>query len=329
MYHIIVNPYSKSGLGKKIWEKIEPVLTEREIRYQVVFSKSPKHVSEVIRRLTEAHAEKKMQSGEAEEPLKLIILGGDGTLNEVINSIADFNDILVGYIPTGSSNDFARDLELPKDPLEILDTILKGETVRKLDIGNVHYDSYSEPISRLQASEFKEEHRFDVSAGIGFDAAVCEEALVSAPKTILNRIGLGKLTYLVIALRQVFGSSRLSCDLILDDDSRIHLDHMLFIAFMIHRYEGGGFKFCPEADATDGIIDLCVVGNVSRATFLIALPSGFKGTHYRFNGIDHYRAKKAVIHTEEPLWVHTDGEVSVKSDAITVTCSRQALRMLM
>ena len=97
---------------------------------------------------------------------------------------------------------------------------------------------------------------------------------------------------------------------------------------MIHKYEGGGFKFCPAANFQDGRLNICVVGNISKWLVLFALPTAFPGKHYRFEGIDHYTAEKLSIHTSAPLWVHTDGEVSMKSDAITITCEKEKIRLL-
>ncbi len=167
-------------------------------------------------------------------------------------------------------------------------------------------------------------------SGIGFDAAVCEEALSSRFKKTLNRMGLGKLTYLSIALKQLVAAKSVSCDIYLDDAKEpVHFRRFLFTAFMIHRYEGGGFQFCPMADATDGKLDLCVVGRIPKPVILFALPTAFFGKHYMFPAIRHYAASKAVVHSSIPLWVHTDGEVSRKADEITVTCTKRQIRLMM
>ena len=123
MYYIIVNPASKSGKGLKIWSQIEPVLIEKKIEYKLYFSKKIGHVSRLVRKLSASLAD-----GAPDFILKLIILGGDGTLNEAIQGISDFNRVHLGYIPTGSSNDLARDLHLPKDPVKILESILSSQT---------------------------------------------------------------------------------------------------------------------------------------------------------------------------------------------------------
>lgn len=324
MYYIIVNPASKSGKGAKIWSIVEPALIKKGIAYNVFFSRAAGHVIEYVRDLSASLSE-----DNSDFILKLIVLGGDGTLNETLQGISDFSRAQLGYIPTGSSNDLARDLHLPKDPLKILESILSCEKPFVMDLGCLVYDHLSGELSRQYSDPDSSTRYFAVSCGIGFDAAVCEEALASKFKNVLNKIGLGKLTYLTIALKQLIKARKITCTITLDDGKPIALSKFLFVACMNHQYEGGGFKFCPGADAADGMIDVCAVGNIPKWLVLIALPTAFFGKHYIFRGIDHYTAGKIHLETSAPLWVHADGEVTRKSNSITVTCKKQTLQFLL
>ena len=307
MYQIIINPASRSGKGMKIWkEQVEPALQRSQVAYRPYFSRKAGDVAKIAEEIT-AQAE--------ESPLSLIILGGDGTVNEALSGISDVSKVILGYIPTGSSNDLARDLKLPVNPTAALELILHSGKIRPLDLGTLTYSD-------------GQKRRFVVSCGIGYDAAVCEEALHSKIKNVLNRLGLGKLTYLGIALKQLFAAKAVSGKIILDDGAPIDIGNILFTACMLHRFEGGGFMFCPDADPEDGLLNLCAVGNLPKALVLFALPTAFQGKHYRFKGITPYTAKKVTIETSSPLWVHTDGEVTRKSSRITVTCERHALSMI-
>ena len=98
---------------------------------------------------------------------------------------------------------------------------------------------------------------------------------------------------------------------------------------MLHQYEGGGFKFCPDANYSDGLIDVCAVGNIPKWLVLLALPTAFFGKHYIFKGIDHYTAHKIHLETSAPLWVHTDGEVTRKSNSITISCEKEKIQFLL
>ncbi len=325
MYYCIVNPSARSGKGKEIWDKLEKKFKEKGLEYKAVFTKGPGHATKLAKSLT---SKKDDTSENASSPVKLVVLGGDGTLNEAINGIADFENTYVGYIPIGSSNDFSRDLSYPKKTDELIDRIIEGKIVRTLDLGKLTYNSMSRETSRLHDDKISYIRLFDVSSGIGFDAAVCEQALSSGTKNFLNKLGLGKLTYGSIALRQLLGSEKVPCDIILDDGTTIHLRRFIFIAAMIHHYEGGGFNFAPKANLTDGKFDLVYAGDMPAIRMLFALPMSFIGHYYWIKGIGHHVVKKATIKTEKPMWVHTDGEVSVKSDHITFECLQQKLRMM-
>lgn len=319
MYYILLNPVSQSGQSAKIWKSLESVFIENKIPYKLLVSKKPGGLGEHVRNLT-------AKLPEDESCINVILLGGDGSLNEALQGVSDFSRINFGYIPTGSSNDFARDLKLPKNPRRLLELILSNGAknhVRRLDLGELIY------VNQCNTSQTDDSRYFAVSAGIGFDAAVCEEAMNSPLKNVLNKLKLGKLTYLGVALKQLIQAESVSCDLTIDDAGPIRLNRFLFIAAMLHRYEGGGFKFCPDADASDGIIDLCVVGKIAKPVILVALPTAFLGKHYMFPQITPYTARRIEIKTSVPLWVHTDGEVHTKSDHIIITCRKQTIRFLM
>lgn len=307
MYHIIINPASRSGRGLKIWQTlVEPGLLQKEASYHPYFSRKSGDVARLVQEI--------ISNEENPKPVTIIILGGDGTVNEALQGISDFSLVRLGYIPTGSSNDFARDLKI-QNPCDALHKILENSQAHPMDVGTITYSN-------------GEKRRFAVSCGIGFDAAVCEEALHSRIKLIFNRIGLGKLTYLGIALKQLLLAKNVACTLTLDNNAPISIPRIMFIACMLHQFEGGGFRFCPDAKADDGILNLCVVGNIPKLLILFALPTAFWGKHYFVKGITPYEAKEIQITTSVPLWVHTDGEVTQRTDSFKVTCEKQVLQFI-
>lgn len=307
MYHIIINPASRSGRGLKIWKsEVEPALHQENISYRSYFSREAGDVARIAADILNDNKER---------PIRIIILGGDGTVNEALQGMTNTSDIILGYIPTGSSNDLARALGIPTEPAQALELIFHTGRTYPMDLGTITYDDGTR-------------RRFAVSCGIGFDAAVCEEALHSNIKKFFNKIGLGKLTYLGIALKQLFTAKPVACTLTLDDGEPIVIRRLLFITCMQHRFEGGGFMFCPAADAADGLLDLCSVANVPKLLILFALPTAFKGKHYFVKGIRPYRAKKIRIETSSPLWVHTDGEVSRRTSAFSVVCEPHSIQII-
>ena len=95
---------------------------------------------------------------------------------------------------------------------------------------------------------------------------------------------------------------------------------------MLHRYEGGGFKFCPDAKPDDGIIDICTAATkLPKWVILLVLPTAFFGKHYLFPGIEPYEAQTIRLKSSAPVWIHTDGEVLCFDDELTISCLKQAL----
>lgn len=307
MYHIIVNPASRSEKGIKIWKRIiEPALQEKQVDYRVYFSQAQGDVAKLAHRIISEHPQ---------GTLTIVVLGGDGTVNEFLQGATDLSRVELGYIPTGSSNDLARDLKIPKDPADALELILSAPTAKAMDIGEVVLAEGR----RI---------RFAVSCGMGYDANVCDEVAHSKLKKVLNRIGLGKLTYLGIALKQIFTSRFVDCTLTVDDGKPIPMKKLIFIASMIHKYEGGGFMFCPDADPADGMLNLCTARNLPKPVIPFILPTAFFGKHFFFKNVDAFKGRKIVIDAPVELRVHTDGEAHCKSSQITVTCVHRALKMI-
>lgn len=308
MYHFIVNPVSRSGKGLKLWQQqIEPELKTQNIEYSVEFSKERGDVTNIVAKISSA--------AKNESNCIIVILGGDGTVNDAVQGIKDFENTTLAYIPTGSSNDFARDLKLPKSVKKNLRRILDAKAPVLMDVGQVETERGT--------------RRFAVSSGLGFDGAVCQKSVHSILKKRLNKIGLGKLTYLGIALNQIINAPKVDAEITFADGKKINAKNLLFFAAMVHKYEGGGFKFCPKADAYDGELDFICAANKTVPGILLALPTAFFGFHSIFKGIDIYRFKTAEIKTSIPLWLHTDGEVGYKAQYLNFSQVEQKLKFIL
>lgn len=315
MYHFIVNPASRSGQGAKYWNKIEAYLKVHDIAYCAHISTRCGHVAEIMEELT------KDLTG-SDETLSIIILGGDGTVNEALQGMSHFDKVTLGYIPTGSSNDLARDLGISKDPIAALEHILQNPQVHTMDMGIVDYKDTA------MGNFVMQQRRFAVSCSIGYDAAICEEVMHSKLKQILNRIGLGKLVYLFIALKQLVRARSIDAKLVLPDNTEVLIRKLLFLAGMNHRFEGGGFMFSPAANDHDGIMDICCASNATKLRILRILPTAYKGNHLHFPEVSDYHISSYEVTTEEPMWLHTDGESLVMTDYIKVSCKKEALNFI-
>ncbi len=321
-YYFICNPASKSGRGIEIWNQVEKYLKDNKIDYDIAFSKNIGHITELVYKVSAAHAN-------SSEPVNIILLGGDGTLDEAIQGIANFKKTNLGYIPTGSGNDFARALPYSDDPIDNLKKVLAVKEPKIMDLGKLEYINTTEDRTCLVSGDLPSSHYFDVSCGIGFDAAICEGALRAKSKNFLNKLGLGKLTYGLLAVKLIFSGKRPNAILNLDGQGDICLKKLLFVVGMNTCYEGGGFKFAPDALPDDGKLDLCVVNDISPFKALSIIPGATKGKHVKCKKVSIYSARSFEVRSDVPLWVHTDGEVYTKATHIRVSVEPSKLRLLL
>ncbi|MDO4470708.1 MAG: diacylglycerol kinase family lipid kinase [Bacillota bacterium] len=306
MYYFIINPHSKSGYGMSIWKKAEAILKEREVAYEARFTEYTGHAKKLAE-----------QIARLSRPCTLSVLGGDGTLNEVINGLAetDFSHITLGYIPTGSGNDFARALNLSCDVEKCIEAILAPSQCIAVDIG----------LARTQENS----RYFLVSSGIGYDADICRNVMVSPLKKAMNKIHLGKLTYVLIALKLLILYKACPVSVRMDKKETASLSKFFFITGMNMPYEGGGVKFCPKADFQDSLLDICMIGNLSKLKILALFPTAFVGKHGHFQGVTLAKCKRIDISSKSPLPVHCDGESLGVADHLTLQSAGKQINVIL
>lgn len=290
-------------MGEMIWRQLEPELIKRRIDYQCRLTHKRKEAARIAEEIT----------GDG-KPHTLVVLGGDGTLNEAVNGIRCPGQTTVGYIPIGSSNDFARGLGIPQDPETAMRMILHPAEIKQIDIGELVSGNRS--------------RRFAVSAGIGFDAAVCHEVCVSKWKVFLNRIGLGRLSYAAVALNRLRKDRPVTMRLTFEDGTEKILERTYFAAFMNLSYEGGGFKFAPEADPCDGLLDVAAAHGIGIPKVLFLLPLALLGKHTCFKGVSLIKCREVHIQSERALPLHTDGEPGFVRKDIRVRTTGSRLNVI-
>lgn len=332
MYQIIVNPTSSSGKGMEAWEEIKAILNRRNVTYEVHMLQNAGEATQVVRGLT-------ADGNEAD----ILVVGGDGTLNEVLNGIQDFDHTKVSCIQTGSGNDFARNMHLEKNAERAIMHLLEqpeeialdyGEVTVRVDgtgdarmdgrqsgVGDARMDGRQRGVDGDDMDACRDsavrKKRFLISSGVGYDANICEEVSRSRLKAVLNKIHLGKLVYVLIGVKQIFAKKTVRAKLYLDDAPVMKLPELFFVVGMNHMYEGGGIPFCPNADPTDGRLDVCLVKGMSRLKLLLAVVLVYFKKHLLFKGITNHRCKKMQLVTETPQWIHMDGETPYKVREIT------------
>lgn len=314
MYYFIVNPASRSGKGMEVWKQAEKILLQNKFPYQVSFTKYPGHGRKLAAQLT-ASPQRKV----------LIVIGGDGTFNEVLNGLSCDYSFPVTYLPVGSGNDLARGMHLSSDFHERFSQIMnKYSSLAK--------DS-QKPSSELsmdtgEVQVHGRRSRFAISCGIGYDAAICYEVSHTPVKKWMNRIHLGKLVYAYEAVRMLFSFQPCDMDVELDGNRRYHFSNVYFIAGMNLPCEGGGFHFCPNADCQDGVLDYIVVHNLSKWKILLLFPTAYFGRHTRFKGITLLKGTSMTIHSKRPCVLHRDGEYAGTTDQVTFAVQKHSLRFI-
>jgi len=307
VYHFIINAKASSGKGIKYWWIIKRELDNRNINYRAYFTKHSGHATNIAEKICKSNYGTK----------KIVIVGGDGTVNEVINGLHNYNEIILGYIPSGSSNDLARSLKIPKDPVEALENILKPRKFQYLDHGMM------ELMNNNMAPR-----KFACSSGIGYDANVCYEVQKSTLKKQLNRIGTGKLVYFLIAIKQALGIDFMDAEVIIDGEQRYFYKKVLLLSGMIHKYEGGGLPMAPSANPSDGKLNVVIVHGLSRLKILAFLPTIIFGKHIHVKGVETFICSSAEIKATKDMATHTDGEVPAICSHIKLSNVPHQIRMI-
>jgi len=281
----IVNPVAGSGRAHRIVPRIEAWLAERGIEARLLETREAGHAE----RLAAAAADLGHD--------RVIAVGGDGTIQEVINGLlasgtgTDSGPPALGLIPSGRGNDLARSVHLPIDPMACL-PIAVGETTHPFDVGSARGEGGSQ-------------RYFGAAGGAGFDAAVAYTMAVRRRFWMRGEAGyfLGTLNEL-----RRYRNSELRVTLIGNGGVRVVSQRFLFIAFANGRYYGGGMQICPDAETDDGLLDVCLVGDLSRLEALRELPGIYQAKHLRNPMVEVVRARSVRIEGDGATRVHLDGE---------------------
>lgn len=296
MYHFFVNLTASNGQSKKRWKALKKILDQKHISYSLHLNHTSEEMAALVRKITDTK----------EEPAHLVIVGGDGTLNLVLQNIQDFTKTKLSILPAGSGNDFARNMKVSKNLGEALQHLLFSPTEHVLDYGEAYITlAEEETVQLIEAPVYR---RFLYGSGIGYDADICVEVNESPLKRQLNRVGLGQLAYVLMGIKQVFSRTSCKASIRIDGEEK-NLERLFFVTVMGHEYEGGGVPFCPQADPRDGYFDVCLVQDMPRIKVLLAILLVYFRKHYIFREVTAHRCKMMEIETDKPQWFHTDGEV--------------------
>jgi diacylglycerol kinase (ATP) len=279
-YTFILNPEAGKGHARKLLEPLRNELEARKVDYELL----------VTKRVGEALDFTRNGSGPV-----VVAVGGDGTLNEVVNGIT-VKHRAIGIVPAGSGNDFIKSMGHPRRLSPALDLIFTGK-VRRVDAGVITCTS------KVHDADTHETHErvFINGVGVGFDAAVAAKM-----RTIkyLN----GTPVY-VLAVLQTLGKFKAPVFRIITDGVE-RTSRNLLIAIGNGRCAGGAFYLTPDAIVDDGLLDLCVIQEISVPRILRLMPLVMLGRHRNVREVSFLRARDQIqIDSDQRFYVHADGEV--------------------
>lgn len=281
---VVVNPNAGRKKGLADWGIISGLLVTYGIPYESVFTERPGHATEIVIRKVDSDGFK-----------RIIAVGGDGTMNEVVNGIfgqARFGttDITLGMITVGTGNDWGRMFGIPSDYEEAV-KILKADRTFIQDAGMVRFCNENRPGNRY----------FVNIAGMGFDAVVTRKSNLQKEK---GRSGF--LLYFVNILTSLLNYRFAEVYINLDG---VHLQNKIFSMNVgICRYSGGGMIQAPNAIPDDGLFDLTIINKLSKPRVILSLKRLYNGTIHLHPRVDSYTAKTIRIRSRDVLMLETDGE---------------------
>jgi diacylglycerol kinase (ATP) len=283
---VIHNPKSCSGKGAKHWPEIEAILKREGIVYEVVRTEYAGHAIPLTEELVRNGAR------------NLVAVGGDGTVNEVVNGIfrqevVPSSEILLTQIPIGTGNDWRRTVGIPKDYAGCV-RVLKGWREVRQDVGVVEF--------REQSAEISVRYFVNV-AGMGFEAAVGLKA--NADKAAGK--GGGVLGYIPALVGTLLSYACTEAGF--EVDGKVLSRRAFYsMAIGICNYNGGGMKQCPDAIIDDGLLDLTLINCLSKAAVVVNVPRLFNGKFVRSKHVEQHRGAVIAVDCGPETLLEVDGE---------------------
>ena len=283
---VIVNPQAGNGRTEKIWPNIESALEKSIGSFEVLQTTCRGDATDLSRRIL------------AVDTVRIVAVGGDGHLNEVLNGFIE-NDLPVNpearlsFVMTGTGCDFQRSLGI-SGKWQNAAAELKDAKVRKIDVGKVTYTA---------ADKTQKIRYFDNIASFGLSGAVDHCLEHSRLRDYLG----GSPLFLWATIKTVFTHPNQSIRFRIDDGPEEEICSRLGL-LANGRYFGGAMHAAPEAELDDGLLDLLMLKEISVAKFLWHLPKIYKGTHLKIPEIFFQKVRKFTAESSEQVILDIDGE---------------------
>jgi diacylglycerol kinase (ATP) len=274
----IINPAAGKGRSLQMIGSIKSRFKNFIHSFKIYITEAPGHATEIAKKIASTG-----------EDVRIYSVGGDGTLNEVINGIEGFSNVELGIIPCGSGNDVARYLYPVIDPLKLI-RVLPFATSTTIDLGRLN-----------------EKYFFNI-ASVGFDAEVVLNSRYFKRFPFIT----GSMSYILAVLVTLIKCKKYKLKITLDNNKPFEKEFLLTI-FANGTYYGGGMLAAPSAKMDDGILDFYLVDSLPRWRILRFFPLFQKGKHESMKEVNISRGTKARIESKNPFPVNIDGEISLET----------------
>jgi YegS/Rv2252/BmrU family lipid kinase len=282
---VIVNPNAGRKKGEKDWFIINEYLNKSGLVFESVFTTHKEHAIALTTRF--------IKKGYR----NFIIIGGDGTLNEVVNGIffqknVPIHEFLIAMIPVGTGNDWCRMFQIPFSYAEAIDLIKQGNTFLQ-DIGKV---------SHLNSNTLKRRFFINV-AGMGYDAEVA--AKTNKDK---ERGKSGPFSYLKNLFSSLLFYKYTDTEIKIDDSPVSYKNKTFSISVGICKYNGGGMKQLPNAIPDDGLLDMTLIKKLGKFTVLKEVKNLYDGSFIKHPKVQTFKGKSFRIDSSPSINLEVDGE---------------------
>ena len=274
MKHLfIINPNAGKGHATKVKDLINDCFKDRNEEYIIEMTKAPGDATKIAKAYVDS------------DIYRVYSVGGDGTLNEVLNGMVNSESSLA-TIPTGSGNDFLR-------------TIYTGKKIKLKDmiIANIQGEE-----KLIDVAKINERYFINISS-VGFDADVVSTTRKFKKLPLIT----GSMAYFISIIVTVFQNRKRVLEIAIDDEAKFS-ENMMLIAAGNGRFYGGGMKALPKANFQDELLDICLAQSMSRRRILSVFPKYMKGEHDSVEGIIFRKIKKVVIKADDMFPINADGE---------------------
>jgi len=283
---VIVNPTSGNGKAGERWPRIERAIRKVLGSHKAVLTDYPGHGTELARQAVR------------DDYHRILALGGDGTINEVVNGLFENGqpirkNVIFGVIPTGAGGGFHRSLGLNGKVSQALDVILDNRTA-PIDIGRVRY---------LDKDGHTEEHHFINIAGVGLSGDVMRKVNKARTSKLLGSSMAFKLSAFTGKLNSVSRMLRIEIAgyrPIYETACSVHICN--------GRFAGNGMAFSPQSKLNDGKLDLVMMSDFKVFHRLVESRALYTGEHVKNPQVKHYRGEEINLSSDGETALEIDGE---------------------